>query len=89
MGRDFIDRFSLLHFATGIVAQYWGTPLWLFILGHIAFEIFESTRFGMALFNRLPFLKGLSGHSTWTNIVGDNLCAWAGWALASYVNDVA
>ena len=41
MGREFIDRFSLLHFATGIVAQYWGTPLWLFILGHVAFQIFE------------------------------------------------
>ena len=58
MGRAFIDKFSLLHFATGIVAQFWGSALWQFVLGHVAFELLENTPTGMAVINMLPFWPG-------------------------------
>ena len=87
MGRAFIDKFSLLHFATGIVAQFWGSALWQFVLGHVAFELLENTPTGMAVINMLPFWPGGKDKAdTWLNIAGDNFFAVLGFLLASFVN---
>ena len=85
-----IDRYSLLHFATGILAQYWGLTFSVFVLGHVAFELFENTKTGMMLIRLFPFWPGGKVRAdSWLNIRGDNLFAAAGFLLASYVNDVA
>ena len=87
MGRALIDKYSLLHFAVGITAQYWGSAMWQFVLAHVAFELAENSAWGMALINKLPFWPGGKNRAdSWLNILGDNVFAALGFLLASYVN---
>jgi hypothetical protein len=84
MGKNFLDQYSILHVASGVVAYFWGVsaPTWFFT--HLAFEAVENTTAGMKLINdSLTFWPGGKPRADeFLNIVGDNVSAMAGWYLA-------
>lgn len=81
------DEFSLLHFATGIIAYFWGVPLAWWIFLHVLFEYLENTKLGMKFIEHyLPFWPGgkHKKESFVNSMIGDNVAAIAGWVLASF-----
>ena len=84
MGKRFLDQYSLLHFASGVVAYFWGVPMKWWILAHLTFELSENTVVGMKFINNLAWWPGGKPHAdSFVNIVGDNVTAFAGWWIAS------
>ena len=86
-----MDKYSLLHFATGIVAHFWALDRIEFFIYHLLFEIIENSPIGIALINRLPFWPGgKSVPDAWINILGDNLFALFGhWLMSSGIPSFA
>ncbi len=58
MGYLFTDKYSLLHFATGIVVYYWNMSFWTWFFIHALFELVENTQTGMYVINHLPRFSG-------------------------------
>ena len=90
-GRSFTDQFSLLHFASGVIAYFWGVPIvWWFVL-HALFELFEDTPTGVYLVNKLfgniwPG-GGKKVPDSFTNSeLGDNFYAMLGWIVSSWLD---
>jgi hypothetical protein len=86
MGLYFTDKYSLLHFAVGIVMYYWGFSfLWTAII-HIIFELFENTKPGMHIINMyIPFWPGgKNSPDSELNSIGDTFYTCIGWLL-SYI----
>lgn len=91
-----MDKFSLLHFATGIIAYFWGMSLslWagtsagIWFLAHGIFEIAENTQYGMNFINKnIPLWPGGKYSSdTVTNMIGDQIYAMIGWGLAYMID---
>ena len=88
MGQLFLDQYSLIHFASGIIAYFWGIDMPKWLLAHIAFEIAENTPTGMKFINKtLTFWPGgKPRQDALINILGDNVAAILGWILASKVD---
>lgn len=87
MGTALIDRYSLLHFAVGIIAQFWAAPLLLIVIVHIVFETVENTQWGMLQIRRFPWWPGgKSEADSRLNSFGDTLATAAGWLVAAAVN---
>lgn len=83
------DQFSLLHFASGIMAYFWGLPFWIWFILHVVFEILENTKTGMYFINRfIPVWPGGKQHpdSFMNSAIGDNISAVAGWIIASMLD---
>ena len=82
------DEFSLLHFASGIVAYFWGVPFFWWLIIHTVFEYIENTNMGMKFINNYAHFWPGGGHKKETfvnSMIGDNISAAAGWALAALV----
>ena len=70
MGTRFTDKFSLLHFATGIIAYYWNISFLSWFIMHLMYEYIENTIYGMRLINKIPLWPGgkdHTTHSTWNH----------------------
>jgi hypothetical protein len=89
MGQQFLDQYSLLHFATGVLAYFWGISfLWSFIL-HTLFEWLENTQKGMDFINQSlggiwpggkPYADGM------LNRVGDTVAFGIGWYISQQLD---
>jgi hypothetical protein len=88
MGIYFIDQYSLLHFAVGIIAFFWGINLPNFFILHSIFEFVENTKIGMAIINNYITIwpGGKSRADSNINILGDIVFSVLGWTLAKYIN---
>ena len=88
MGVNFLDQYSLLHYASGVVAYFWGVPPLTWFLTHLGFELAENTDVGMRFINQhLTFWPGGKPKAdSLLNMVGDNLSAAAGFWCAYYVD---
>jgi len=88
MGTTLFDNYSLLHFAAGIVAYFWGLGFWSWTALHALFELVENTEFGMASINR--YIKAWPGGKPFAdapiNSLGDVIAGSLGWLLASLVS---
>ena len=86
MGLTYIDRYSLLHFAVGVVANFWGIDKYQLLLYHTIFELVENTEFGMWVINNwVPFWPGGKEFpDAWINRLGDITFAQLGWWVASW-----
>ena len=84
MGHYFIDQYSLLHFAMGVLAYFWNIPLSIWIALNILFEFIENTQAGVGFINTyLSFWPGgKSGPDSFLNSTGDILCGILGWIIA-------
>ena len=85
MGDSLFDKYSFLHFGSGLVAYELGIPKWRWMFFHVVFEMAENTEEGMRFINTnltwWPGGKTRADHLI--NIVGDNLSAYLGWVVAS------
>ena len=89
MGKNFIDQYSLLHLAVGIVVYFWGISIKNLIIIHMVFEYIENTTYGIMIIN--TYLKdiwpgGKNYPDSFTNIISDNIFAIIGWVLAYYID---
>jgi hypothetical protein len=84
MGQSFVDKYSLLHLASGIVAFYFGIPLVLWILIHFLFEVLENSPEGVYFIDHyIPFWPGGKKQpDSYVNSLGDEFFAILGWILA-------
>lgn len=87
MGLYAIDQFSLLHFAAGIVAYFWGFSALHTLVFHILFEWSENTKLGMKFINEyFPFWPGGKPYAdSFINQVTDTVMTMIGW----YVSQIA
>ena len=90
MGNQLLDQYSILHFATGIVAYFWDISFIKWTLLHGTFELIENTPQGMKFINtNLTWWPGGKPKADdWINIVGDNLSAMVGWYCASKLDEM-
>ena len=82
------DQFSYLHFASGIIAYFWGIPFIYWVVLHVLFEIFENTKLGIWIINNFIVFwpGGKYGKDGLNNIIGDNITAFLGWFSAYYLD---
>ena len=72
MGVHFTDQFSLLHFASGIIAFFWEISLIKWFILHIVYELFTNTHFGINFINKYTFWPGGKlNFDTTVNIIGE------------------
>ena len=87
MGLQFIDQFSLLHLAVGIVFYFWGINIYTSIVIHTVFEIFENTDLGMKIINNFTSWPGGKNYrDSFINSVGDTVFFILGWYIAKTVD---
>ncbi len=87
MGIKKADQFSLLHFATGVIAYNWGLSFTAWFVLHFLFELIENTHTGMNLINKVTMWPGGKGSGdSMVNIVGDQVFASVGWMVAYMVD---
>lgn len=91
MGSRVIDQYSLLHFAVGVVAYFWGLSWQLLLLLHVVFEIVENTRMGMAFINNyIPIWPGGKQKAdSIINMISDNAFSILGWFASNYADSLA
>jgi hypothetical protein len=91
MGLYFMDQYSLLHFAVGIISFFWNISLLHFFILHTLFEILENTQMGMNIINKYITIwpGGKPAADSFVNILGDTFFAILGWVLAKFINDKA
>lgn len=89
MGLIFFDQYSILHFATGVIAYFWSISFLTILIIHILFEYIENTQIGMNFIN-IYFIGWWPGGKTHAdnllNRVSDTLFTGLGW-LVSYQLD--
>ena len=56
MGIHLIDQYSLLHFASGIIAYFAGVPFIAWVVMNFIFEAIENSGPGMSLINNITGL---------------------------------
>jgi hypothetical protein len=64
MGYKLYDQYSLLHFATGTIAYFFGINIFWWIILHTVFEILENSSYGVRFIDtKLKFWPGGKKHS--------------------------
>lgn len=88
MGVRLLDQYSLLHFAVGVAAYFWGVGFWLANALHAAFEVLENTAPGMWAINTgFPVWPGGKPRAdAAVNMAGDCLAFAAGWLAAQWLD---
>lgn len=92
MGLRVFDKYSLLHFAVGIIAYFWSISFFMTIVLHILFEFIENTPIGMNLINTY-FIGWWPGGKTHPdnllNRVSDTAFTGLGWGIAHFLGKSA
>jgi hypothetical protein len=83
MGIHFTDKYSLLHFASGIVVYYWNVSFIAWFILHLIFELAENTELGMSYIRKVKLWPGGKTHpDSWLNSAGDQFYSALGWLFA-------
>ena len=92
MGNEFADKYSALHFGSGIVAgylmHYFGLGWRAWAVAHTVFELVENSGPGMAFINTWlkPWWPGGKDRADgWVNMVGDTVFAVLGFWFSARV----
>ena len=90
MGLNFLDQYSYLHFASGVIVYFFGISLKNWIILHIIFEILENTEYGIHFINTyLTFWPGGKPHSdSIINMTGDTIFSILGWLSAYFLDTI-
>jgi hypothetical protein len=84
MGKAWLDEYTPLHVAVGVIAYYWGVSLINLTLLHIVFELLENTEKGMELIRSFPLWPGGKTHAdSVKNQISDTLASALGWIACS------
>ena len=86
MGKDIIDKYTYLHFASGIIAYFFKLSLVEWFVLHTIFEIIENTTMGMYIINEyITIWPGEKKYEdSLSNNIGDTIGAILGW-LSAYL----
>lgn len=87
---DLFDQYSILHFATGVTAYFWGLGPWGWFFTHLAWEGFENSAVGIQMVNKYwfwPRRKCKFVQDSISNTVGDNISAHAGYWCAKWLDE--
>lgn len=91
MGTQFIDQYTILHMAVGIIAYFWSISLSNTIIIHTIFEIIENTSYGMSIINS-QFAGIWPGGKPYAdsviNSIGDTIGTALGWLIAYYLDKI-
>jgi|UniRef100_A0A6C0BPD1 hypothetical protein len=90
MGLLLFDQYTYLHFASGIIAFFWGISLSNWMILHMLFELAENTKAGLYFINHFTFWPGGKPYKdSIMNIIGDNIGTLLGWLSARAVEKIA
>lgn len=85
MGIYFTDKYSLLHFSSGIISYYWGFSLKFWFILHMLFEIIENRPNVIKIIDRITIWPGGKKFpDSPINMLGDQFYAVLGWIFAHY-----
>ena len=90
MGKQFLDQYSLLHTATGIVSYFWGFSFIASLVLHTLFEWLENTTVGIRFINETLagiWPGGKPEPDAMINRVGDTIVFALGWYMAYKLDD--
>ena len=86
MGVYFTDKYSLLHFAVGVVVYYWNMSVLVWFVLHMLFEYAENTEYGMRIINNFVYWPGGKDHAdSLVNRLGDQFYGMLGWIFAHII----
>lgn len=91
MGQYSVDQYSLLHFAVGIVAYFWGiSAITTFIL-HVVFELLENTEVGMKFINTYITIwpGGKPSADSYVNMIFDTGFTMIGWGVSRLADSLS
>lgn len=90
MGRQLLDQYTYLHFATGIIVYFFDISFNNWLLIHTLFEIIENTSFGITFINKyFKFWPGGKPEPDYIiNRIGDTIGAIIGWISAYYLDRI-
>jgi hypothetical protein len=87
MGKFCVDKYSLLHFAVGIIFRFLNFNFMSAFFIHLCFEIFENSRFGVNFIDTSPLLQwwpgGKKEPDSIVNSIFDQVFFMIGWSLAN------
>jgi hypothetical protein len=85
MGDKLFDKYSILHFAVGIIFRFFNINFLYSLIIHSVFEYVENTKQGMHFINNyLPFWPGGKPKAdTFINNIGDTISFSIGWLFAN------
>lgn len=86
--QPFLDQYSLIHMAVGILFYFWKISFFLSTLTQATFMLLNNSEEGSKLFSRYApqYPYTAKKHDSWINMVGDNMSFNFGWLLASAVD---
>ena len=89
MGKYIFDQYFLLHFASGVIAYFWGLPFKYWFMIHLFFEYIENTQFGMNTISKTfkMWPGGKNKPDFIINRIGDQMGACFGWYAAYYLDN--
>lgn len=90
MGLKILDQYTYLHFASGIIAYFFGLPVVWWFIAHTIFEITENTHAGINIINNyFKFWPGGKPHpDSFINMLGDTIGTLIGWLSAYGVDKI-
>ena len=89
MGTYLLDQYSLLHFATDVIAYFLGVRLAPWFFAHAIFELSENTPIGITVINKYLWWFWPGGKprpDSITNMIGDQISSVIGWIVASWLD---
>lgn len=91
MGFQFADQYSLLHFASGVIAYFFGLSGVQWFVLHMIFEIVENGVIGMRVINScMKFWPGGKNYpDAMVNRVGDQVFGMVGWYVAKVLDEIS
>ena len=90
MPGQFMDQYTYLHFAVGVIFYFWGISLKTWVIIHTLYEIIETTDIGIYIINTYfgDIWPGGGKHKSEPiiNGVGDTVGGIVGWLSAYYLD---
>ncbi len=87
---NFLDAYSLAHFAFGVVAYYIGITFEQWFWMHIIFELVENSIITRTFANKFMYSFGFEmvNVDTLANSLGDQVSAMTGWLVTYFFDKV-
>lgn len=90
MGENYIDQYTLLHFASGVIGYYWGMGMWGMFAIHSIYEYIENTGVMMGVIEKYirKWPGGKRHRDKFGNSVMDTVAAMIGWITAAILDGI-
>ncbi len=85
--QPFLDQYSLIHMAVGILFYFWKISFILSSLTQATFMLLNNSEAGNRILGKYaPQYPNARKQDSWLNMLGDNMSFNFGWLLASAVD---